>query len=73
MDESSKSFLLLIFAEQKEALLNSEYLIVLCSKSTCLSTWVEREIKLFLQNHPRENVLTVLAEGEPQDVIPRIL
>lgn len=57
----------------EEALLNSEYLIVLCSKSTCLSTWVEREIKLFLQNHPRENVLTVLAEGEPQDVIPRIL
>ncbi|WP_029233220.1 TIR domain-containing protein [Butyrivibrio sp. VCB2006] len=57
----------------EEALYNSDYLIVLCSTNTHLSTWVEREIKLFLQNHPQENVLTVLVDGEPHDVIPQIL
>ena len=57
----------------EEALFNSDYLIVLCSTNTHLSTWVEREIKLFLQNHPQENVLTVLVDGEPHDVIPQIL
>lgn len=56
-----------------EALLNSDYLIVLCSKSTRLSTWVEREISLFLQTHPLDHVLTVLAEGEPYEVIPQML
>ena len=56
-----------------EALLNSDYLIVLCSRSTHLSTWVEREIRLFLQTHPLDHVLTVLAEGEPYEVIPPIL
>ncbi|MCR4758537.1 MAG: toll/interleukin-1 receptor domain-containing protein, partial [Butyrivibrio sp.] len=49
----------------EEALANSDYLIVLCSKNTCLSTWVEREIQLFLQNHSRDNILTVVADGEP--------
>ncbi len=57
----------------EEALFNSDFLIVLCSTNTHLSTWVEREIKLFLQNHPQENVLTVLVDGEPHDVIPEIL
>lgn len=56
-----------------EALYNSDFLIVLCSKSTHLSTWVEREIRLFLQTHPLDHVLTVLAEGEPYEVIPPIL
>ena len=57
----------------EDALRNSDYLIVLCSKSTCLSTWVEREITIFLQDHPIDRVLTVLAEGEPYEVIPKIL
>ena len=56
-----------------EALVNSDYLIVICSKSTCLSTWVEREINLFLQTHPLDHVLTVLAEGEPYEVVPKVL
>ncbi|WP_026490337.1 outer membrane protein assembly factor BamB family protein [Butyrivibrio sp. XBB1001] len=57
----------------EDALRNSDYLIVLCSKSTCLSTWVEREITIFLQDHPIDRVLTVLAEGEPYEVIPKML
>lgn len=56
-----------------EALKNSDYLIVICSVHTKESAWVLREIELFLQTHPRNKVLTVLASGEPYDVIPEIL
>ena len=57
----------------EEALKNADYLIVICSTNTCKSMWVEREINFFLQHHPKENILTVLAEGEPADVVPEIL
>ena len=33
----------------------------------------EREIKLFLENHTRDHIFTVVADGEPGDVIPQIL
>ncbi len=56
-----------------EALENADYLIVICSTNTCKSMWVEREIKLFLQNHTQDKILTVLADGEPVDVVPEIL
>ena len=55
------------------ALDHSEYLIVICSSSTKLSTWVPREIEYFLRRHDRNHVLTVLVDGEPKDVIPDIL
>lgn len=56
-----------------EALRNSEYLIVICSTSTRESVWVQREIDEFLKYHDPNHVLTVLASGEPQDVIPERL
>ena len=55
------------------ALEHSDFLIVICSESTRLSTWVPREIEYFLRFHPISHVLTVLAEGEPAAVIPEIL
>ena len=55
------------------ALEHSDFLIVICSRSTALSTWVPREIEYFLRFHPVSHVLTVLAEGEPSEVIPDIL
>ena len=55
------------------ALEHSDFLIVICSLSTRLSSWVPREIECFLRFHPVSHVLTVLAEGEPADVIPEIL
>ena len=55
------------------ALRDSDYLIVICSVHTKESIWVQREIELFLQTHPKNKVLTVLASGEPYDVIPQIL
>ena len=56
-----------------EALRNSDYLIVICSVHLKESIWCQREIERFLQTHPRNRVLTVLASGEPYDVIPDIL
>lgn len=56
-----------------EALEHSDYLIVICSVHTKESVWVQREIETFLKTHHRSKVLTVLASGEPYDVIPEIL
>ncbi len=55
------------------ALENSDFLIVICSPHTKESIWVQREIETFLRTHSRDRVLTVLAGGEPYDVIPEIL
>lgn len=60
----------------KDALLNSEFLIVICSPNVVAedSYWVPREIEYFLQSHKITKVLTVIADGEkPADVIPEIL
>lgn len=55
------------------ALEHSDYLIVICSTNTKQSVWVPREIDFFLRNHTKNQILTVLVNGEPQDVIPDIL
>lgn len=55
------------------ALTHSEYLILICSPRTKESQWVTREIETFLETHPVNRVLVVLAEGEPEDVVPPIL
>ena len=55
------------------ALENSDFLIVICSVHVKQSIWVQREIETFLKTHHRSRVLTVLASGEPYDVIPEIL
>ena len=55
------------------ALENSDFLIVICSPHTRESIWVQREIETFLLTHSRDRVLTVLADGEPYDVLPEIL
>lgn len=55
------------------ALEKADFLIVICSPNTCESFWVQREIEFFLKNHTKDQILTVLADGEPNDVIPEIL
>ena len=59
----------------EEALKASEYLIVICSYRTSESDWVKREIDTFLELHDynKQLILTVLVEGEPDEVIPEIL
>ena len=56
-----------------DALTKAEYLIVICSPNTRESAWVPKEIEYFLKSHSRDKVLTVLAGGEPEGVIPDIL
>lgn len=55
------------------ALEHSEYLIVICSPESVESPWVKKEIEYFLQFHEKGNILTVVTEGEPMDVLPEAL
>lgn len=50
-----------------DALLNSKYLIVICSKRTKLSPWCVREVELFKKYHSSRNIIPILIEGEPVD------
>lgn len=58
-----------------EALRLSQFLIVICSYRTSESDWVKREIETFLELHDynKQLILTVLVEGEPDEVIPEEL
>lgn len=60
-------------ANISEALEQSEFLIVICSPRSMASRWVQKEIETFLMSHKKENVLTLLAEGEPEEAFPKIL
>ena len=57
----------------KEALLETEFLIVICSTRSIRSIWVRKEIEFFLEHHEKNKVITVLVDGEPQEVIPPVL
>ena len=56
-----------------DALIHSEYLIVICSPRTQESQWVQREIETFLETHDLEHILVVIADGEPDNIIPKML
>lgn len=60
-------------ASIENALSNSDNLIVICSPATKESVWVQREIEFFLKTHSRNQILTVVTDGEPCDVVPEIL
>ena len=55
------------------AIRNADFLILICSPRTQQSQWVMREIDLFLQTHTKRQILTVLAEGEPEEIVPDLL
>lgn len=57
----------------KNALEQSEYLIVICSPEAVQSAWVQREIQVFLETHDKKNVLTILVRGEPSEAFPEVL
>ncbi|WP_026516186.1 toll/interleukin-1 receptor domain-containing protein [Butyrivibrio sp. MC2021] len=56
-----------------KALLNSDYLITICTPRYPESRWCMKEIEVFLQTHPRDHILVVLAEDEPTNSFPEIL
>jgi tetratricopeptide (TPR) repeat protein len=51
--------------EIEQALLASEFLIVIASPSAAASRWVNEEIRLFKQHRGEDRVLVVIAAGEP--------
>ena len=55
------------------ALDHSEFLIVVCSKDTPESLWVQREIAYFLEHHSRDHLLAILISGDPDQSFPRQL
>lgn len=55
------------------ALEQSEFLIVVLSPQYKQSEWCLHEIEEFLRTHDRRNILCVLADGEPRDVLPDII
>lgn len=59
----------------KEALLQSRYLIAICSEQTKESIWCMEEIRLFKEAHQGStaNILTLLVSGEPDKVFPEAL
>ncbi len=57
----------------REALKNSRWLVVVCSEETKESLWVNDEIRTFLQYHDVSQVLAVVTEGEPKEVLPKAL
>ena len=56
----------------KQALRNSEYLIVVCSPAASKSEWISREIEYFSLYHSPEHILLVLADGEPAESFPEL-
>ena len=54
----------------EEAIINSDYLIAVCSPEYLKSPWCRKEIETFLRFHDRKHVLLVLADGEPMETFP---
>lgn len=55
------------------ALINAEYLIVICSPRTPQSQWVLKEIETFSKLHGHGKILALLIEGEPSESFPEQL
>lgn len=59
----------------KNALEESQFLIVICSKTTKDSRWCLEEIEYFKELHNGNNakIITLVADGNPEDVFPPLL
>lgn len=56
-----------------DALKQSEYLIIICSPRLKDSEWCRKELDTFLEISDRNHILLVVADGEPDEVFPKIL
>lgn len=57
----------------RDALDESEFLIVICSPGAVASKWVSKEIAYFLEHHKQEKLLTVLTDGDGADIYKALL
>ncbi|MCL2018872.1 MAG: TIR domain-containing protein [Oscillospiraceae bacterium] len=53
-----------------DALINSDFLLLICSKRTCQSQWVMREVETFGELHGKDKIITLLIDGEPDESFP---
>ena len=53
----------------EKALIQSKYLVVICSKETPKSKWVEAEIKIFKELGRSDRIIVMLIDGEPSESI----
>ena len=56
----------------RTALVDSEFLIVICSRTTAQSKWCMEEITYFKELHKgsNSNIITLVVDGEPSEVFP---
>jgi hypothetical protein len=57
----------------REGIAASSAMVVVASPDAASSQWVEREIALFRELHPKAPILVALARGEPREGLPRAL
>ncbi|MEE3466984.1 MAG: toll/interleukin-1 receptor domain-containing protein [Eubacterium sp.] len=57
----------------REAIDESEWLIVIGSERYLESPWCLEEIEYFIRQRGREKILVILVSGEPKDVFPKAL
>ncbi len=57
----------------RDALDETEWLIVICTKRFQKSVWCMEEVEYFVQIRGREKIIVVLVEGEPDESFPKIL
>lgn len=57
----------------ERALLESDWLIAVCSPRYLKSRWCLQEMEFFAQHKGREHIMVVLADGRPAESIPELL
>lgn len=59
--------------EIRQQLEKSEFLVIICSRESKKSEWVNRELEMFLETHDIDHVIPVILNGEPKEVYPERL
>ena len=57
----------------RQALINSEFLVVICSPATPESRWISREIEIFKELGREDKIFPLLIDGEPEESYPPVL
>lgn len=68
MDREALAAATELSAAIREALDESRAMVVLCSKSSAQSEWVNREIRTFRELHPNRPIVPVVIEGASEEI-----
>lgn len=56
-----------------DALRDSDFLILICSRRTCQSRWVLQEVDRFIELGRHDRIIPLLIDGEPEESFPQQL